>query len=97
VSGPGTSRSDSIPARLSNGEYVINAASTARFLPLLDQINNVPRNFQNGGMAGSPDFTEILMRIERRLATPPKAYVVTSELTEALDTEAYLQRRATLT
>jgi len=98
VSGPGTGTSDSIPARLSNGEYVINAASTARFLPLLEQINNTPRNFANGGLATSgPDLTEILARIERRLATPPKAYVVATEIQDGLDTEEYLQRRATLT
>lgn len=40
VSGPGSWTSDSIPAMLSNGEYVVNAASVARFKPLLDQINS---------------------------------------------------------
>lgn len=39
VSGAGTGTSDSISARLSNGEYVINAAATAAHRPLLDQIN----------------------------------------------------------
>ena len=39
VSGPGTGRSDSIPARLSNGEFVVNAASTRQYLPLLEAIN----------------------------------------------------------
>jgi len=42
VSGPGTPTSDSIPARLSNGEYVINAAKTRLFKPLLDVINYSP-------------------------------------------------------
>ncbi|WP_123876548.1 phage tail length tape measure family protein [Fuscovulum blasticum] len=40
ISGPGTSTSDSIPAWLSDGEYVINAAATAANLPLLEMINN---------------------------------------------------------
>ena len=40
ISGHGTSRSDSIPARLSNGEYVVNAAATKKFRPLLDAINS---------------------------------------------------------
>lgn len=40
ISGPGTGRSDSILARLSNGEFVVNARDTARNLPLLNQINN---------------------------------------------------------
>ncbi len=39
VSGAGTGRSDSIMARLSNGEYVVNANSTKQFLPLLEAIN----------------------------------------------------------
>ena len=47
VSGPGTGTSDSIPAMLSNGEYVIRAASVeAVGTPLLDTINNLA----NGGM-----------------------------------------------
>ncbi len=40
VSGAGTSTSDSIPAMLSNGEFVVNAASTRSNLPLLSAINN---------------------------------------------------------
>ena len=48
VYGPGTGTSDSIPAMLSNGEYVIRAASVkAVGTPLLDTINNLA----NGGMA----------------------------------------------
>jgi len=39
VQGPGTGTSDSIPAWLSHGEYVINAQSTAQYLPLLHAIN----------------------------------------------------------
>ncbi len=39
VTGPGTGTSDSIPARLSNGEYVVNAASATRNYPLLSMIN----------------------------------------------------------
>ena len=39
VVGPGTSRSDSIPALLSNGEFVVNAAAAKTYRPLLDSIN----------------------------------------------------------
>ncbi len=39
VTGPGSGTSDSIMARLSNGEFVVNAASTSKFLPLLQEIN----------------------------------------------------------
>jgi hypothetical protein len=37
--GPGSGTSDSIPAMVSNGEYVVNAAATAKFRPFLDAIN----------------------------------------------------------
>lgn len=40
VSGPGTGTSDSIPVRLSNGEYVMSAAAVDRIgTPLLDAMN----------------------------------------------------------
>lgn len=40
VTGPGGPTDDLIPARLSNGEYVMNAAATRAFLPLLEAINS---------------------------------------------------------
>lgn len=40
VRGPGTTTSDSIPAMLSNGEYVVNAAATAKHRPLIEAINS---------------------------------------------------------
>lgn len=54
VSGPGTAKSDSINARLSNGEYVMNAATVSRFgKGFFDMINGGgrPKNgrFANGG------------------------------------------------
>ena len=39
IQGPGTGTSDSIAARLSNGEYVVNAEQTARYRDILDAIN----------------------------------------------------------
>lgn len=41
VSGGGTSTSDSIPAMLSNGEFVVNAKATSMFPDLLETINNL--------------------------------------------------------
>jgi hypothetical protein len=52
ITGVGTATSDSIPARLSNGEYVVNARATSQFLPLLNSINDAglqPR-FAMGGL-----------------------------------------------
>lgn len=40
VSGSGTSVSDSIPAMLSNGEFVMNAESTSRYRPQLEAMNS---------------------------------------------------------
>lgn len=63
VSGPGSSMSDSIPARLSNGEYVIRASSVKKVgVGFLDYINNlgsrsfkkkIDGNFADGGSVGS--------------------------------------------
>lgn len=54
VRGPGTGTSDSITAQLSNGEFVVNAAATKKFLPLLAGINNgmVPK-FAAGGLVSA--------------------------------------------
>ena len=52
VRGPGTEMSDSIPAMLSDGEFVVNARSTRLFQPILSAINasaNLP-GFAMGGL-----------------------------------------------
>ncbi|MCW8156716.1 hypothetical protein D7243_11005 [Stutzerimonas stutzeri] len=55
ISGPGTGTSDSIPAFLSNGEYVIRAAAVRKLgknaLDLLNRGIPIPR-FSDGGMVG---------------------------------------------
>jgi hypothetical protein len=43
ITGPGTEDSDSIPTKLSNGEFVVNAAAAAQFRPLLEMMNNAVR------------------------------------------------------
>ena len=50
VWGAGTATSDSIPAMLSNGEFVINAASTRRHRALLEAINQ--NRYASGGAVG---------------------------------------------
>ena len=53
IRGPGTGTSDSIPAFLSNGEFVINADATKRYLPLLEAINRgEPKGYNAGGRVG---------------------------------------------
>lgn len=53
VSGPGTGTSDSIPAMLSNGEFVVNAAQARKYRALLEAINggHVP-HLKGGGFLG---------------------------------------------
>jgi hypothetical protein len=54
VNGPGSGTSDSIPAMLSNGEFVINAKSTSKHRNLLERINsgNISK-FAEGGIVGA--------------------------------------------
>lgn len=53
ISGPGTGTSDSIIARVSNGEFVVNAMATSRNLSLLHAINS---GFADGGLVGFPSL-----------------------------------------
>jgi hypothetical protein len=53
ISGPGSSTSDSIPVRLSNGEFVVNAAATSKHRAMLEAINNGAQGFAHGGAVGS--------------------------------------------
>jgi TP901 family phage tail tape measure protein len=54
ISGPGSGTSDSIPARLSNGEYVIRAkAVQALGTDVLDKMNHAEK-FAKGGIVNKP-------------------------------------------
>jgi tape measure domain-containing protein len=55
VAGPGTGTSDSVPAMLSNGEYVMNAQAVDRLgVPFLNGLNTGRlRGFASGGLVGS--------------------------------------------
>ena len=60
ITGPGTSTSDSIPAMLSNGEYVIKASTVDRLgVRNLDALNNM-RGFAKGGVVGSGRSGELM-------------------------------------
>lgn len=54
ISGAGTATSDSIPAMLSNGEYVVNASAANQHRGLLESINSGSMaHFASGGAVGS--------------------------------------------
>lgn len=74
VTGIGTSRSDSIPAFLSNGEFVVNARATAANRELLEAINSnkTISNRPNVNIVVNPapgmDEKQIASIVSRRLA-----------------------------
>ena len=75
VSGPGTATSDSVPAMLSNGEYVINAASVNKFgQDFLDNINagRLP-GFKKGGIVNKNKSQDQLEKEFRSQKTPKKS------------------------
>ena len=71
IRGPGSGTSDSIPARLSNGEYVINAKAAKKWgLPLLNALNagRLPA-FAAGGPVTRPRFSRVhLPDLERAVS-----------------------------
>lgn len=79
VTGTGTGTSDSITARLSNGESVINANSTQAFAPLLSAINEL-----GGGRSFLPDSNTATAGGTSGNTQPIiKTYVVESEITNS--------------
>lgn len=76
VEGAGTGTSDSISARLSNGESVINARSTAMFAPLLSSINQagggVPIQMESTATQamGSDYMAESIAQAMRQMPNP---------------------------
>ena len=60
IRGSGTSTSDSIPAMLSNGEYVINAKNVKKYKPILDLINKgmyTVEGYASGGEVGDSNYS----------------------------------------
>lgn len=59
INGPGTGTSDSVPAMLSDGEYVVNAAATKRNRRLLEAINSDQvQHFARGGLTKAQQQAE---------------------------------------
>jgi hypothetical protein len=62
VQGPGTANSDSIPARLSNGEYVVRASAVSKYgTEMLNSINE--QKFAKGGQVGSGQVVDDYARV----------------------------------
>jgi len=86
VGGYGTGTSDSISARLSKGESVINAKSTRMFKPLLSAINEAGggRSFASGEGVGGSTMGVV------------KAFVVADDMTKQQDKMSKIRRKATI-
>jgi hypothetical protein len=98
VSGPGTSTSDSIPVRLSNGEGVMTAGAITMFRPMLSMMNQMGGgtsfNSSVGGAAyDNPNVTNPTLD---QSPTIIKTYVVSSELTTDAQRQARLKDLSTL-
>lgn len=90
VGGVGTGTSDSVNARLSKGESVINARSTRMFKPLLSAINEA------GGGAAFADKSSISTQSQGITGGVVKAFVVADEMTNTQDRLTKIRRRATI-
>jgi hypothetical protein len=79
IQGAGTTTSDSIPARLSRGESVINAEATARSLNLLEAINErrIDDSFLKKPSGQSPvvfDTSRIEEKLDKMIELVPDYY-----------------------
>ena len=90
VGGYGSGTSDSVNARLSRGESVINAKSTRMFKPLLSNIN------QAGGGVGFADGGTLDTGSAGMTTGVVKAYVVADEMSNEQDRLTQIRRKASL-
>lgn len=103
VRGPGTSTSDSIPALLSDGEFVVNARSTQLFKPLLTAINDAGAlpQFAMGGLASkntpkqSNDTDRIAQVLQDTLiAQPIRTYVTAADISSQQQFDRVIKSRS---
>ncbi len=90
VGGGGTGTSDSVRARLSRGESVVNARSTRMFKPLLSAINEAGggRRFADGGIVGGDTGGMSTGTV--------KAFVVADDVTKTQNRLSKIRRKSTL-
>ena len=96
VSGAGTSTSDSIPARLSNGESVMTARATSMFSPLLSAFNQLGGGVpimvpNNTGTQIGEDF--LAAAIAKGFMMCPRPVVSVEEITQLQETVKVIEGR----
>lgn len=99
VTGPGSETSDSIPARLSNGESVMTASATRMFAPALSAFNQigggVPIMSSAGG--GAQMGEEYLARaVARGFAMAPRPVVSVEEINNTSERVETIERIGTI-
>lgn len=98
VSGAGTGTSDSIPARLSNGESVMTARATSMFSPLLSTFNQlgggVPIMAPATGTQMGEDF--LAAAIAKGFMMCPRPVVSVEEITKLQERVKVIEGRGTM-
>jgi hypothetical protein len=79
IRGPGTGTSDSIPAMVSNGEFIVTAAATARHRGVLEAINsgNIPK-FATGGIVGGGSSSDGSAAVGQTISIAPVIHLNTN-------------------
>tara|TARA_R100001440_G_scaffold3260_1_gene8179 strand:+ start:7686 stop:9512 length:1827 start_codon:yes stop_codon:yes gene_type:complete len=90
IRGAGTGTSDSISARLSKGETVINARSSRMFKPLLSALNEA------GGGVGFAEGGTLDTSLGGNTIGAVKAFVVTDDITESQNSLQKIRQKATI-
>lgn len=100
VSGEGSSTSDSIITGLSNGEFVMNANSTRRFLPILERMNEFGRMPQFTEQSYSSIFPDRTIPTNTGSSVPTmmpiRTYVVSQDMTNEQQFERVIKSRSLL-
>lgn len=65
VSGPGSGTSDSVEARLSNGEFVVKEKQARKHGPMLEALNDGRQGFADGGWVGYASGGKVTRRLAR--------------------------------
>ena len=95
ITGPGNGVSDSVPANLSTGEFVVNANATQKYLPLLSALN--ASGLQGGNPVnpgGNNEMVALLQEIKTKLSEPNRAYVVATDIEDIQNKQNYINRRS---
>ena len=99
VTGAGTATSDSIPARLSNGESVMTARATSMFSPLLSTFNQLGGGVPivvNGGGASSIGEDFLAAAVAKGFMMCPAPVVSVEEINRVASRVKVIQTRGTI-